>query len=373
MDHEMRSVSTKVQSELSRLGILLSAVFALCCALAFALSFWLARSLRPLETLAQHMRNISQRGLDESILRSLADLPTCHDEIGTLSRESQKMASSLLDKSKALQDQKQNLERAHLELASQNEELKNTQAKLLHSEKLGLVGRMAAQMAHEIRNPLNALNLHAEILEDQLKGDARALDHLAPLRKEINRLIKVTESYLDLSRGPRLQKGLVQVNELVEELHDLYQPLLREKDIIFTCDLGDIPALSVDRGQFLQVLGNLLKNASEAFESGQKAGGKYIRLITHYNEERREVTVTVMDNGVGIGLDQQKNIFSPFYTSKAQGTGLGLTFSRQVVEAHGGEIRFDSAPQQGTKFTLRLPVQARAEGEVSWKATELRS
>jgi signal transduction histidine kinase len=396
VDQEMRAVSAKVQAELSRLGIVLSAVLLFCCSLAFSLSYWLSRSLSPLETLAQLMRSISQRGLDEKVVHALAELPAGADEVGTLSRESQKMAATLLDRNKALQDQKQNLERAHLELAAQNEELKNTQAKLLHSEKLGLVGRMAAQMAHEIRNPLNALSLHTEILEDQLKKDPKALESLEPLRKEINRLITVTESYLDLSRGPRLQKAQVQLNEVVEELQDLYQPLLKEKDIFFTCDLGDIPPLSVDRSQFAQVLGNLIKNASEAFDESSRRGGHYIRLITHFNEERGEVTVTVMDNGVGISSEQQKNIFSPFFTSKAQGTGLGLTFSRQVVEAHGGEIDFDSAAQQGTKFTLKLPVHvgSRAEHaatkgaaavvkpdqftistnqEAPWKATELRS
>lgn len=374
IDHEMRTVSAKVQAELNRLGIALTVVLTFSCILALALSYWLARSLLPLETLAQVMRNISQTGLDENVVRELSDLPAGGDEVGDLARESLKMASSLLDKSKALQEQKKNLERAHTELGRQNEELKNTEAKLLHSEKLGLVGRMAAQMAHEIRNPLNALNLHAELLEEQLQAMPKARESLDPLRKEINRLISVTESYLDLSRGPRLQKAAVQLNEIVEELQDLYQPLLKEKGIFFTCDLGDIPPLSVDRGQFTQVVGNLVKNASEAFDEGDRTGGRYIRLITHFNVDRREVTVTVMDNGVGIPLEQQKNIFSPFFTSKAQGTGLGLTLSRQVVEAHGGEMSFDSAPQQGSKFTLKLPVQfSKKEEGVSWKPTELRS
>jgi signal transduction histidine kinase len=382
IDQEMRSVSAEVQAELSRLGIVLTVALAFCCALAFILSYWLAASLRPLEVLADVMRNISRKGLDEKEVRRLADLPSSQDEIGTLSRESQKMASSLLDKSKALQDQKQILERAHLELARQNEELKSTQARLLHSEKLGLVGRMAAQMAHEIRNPLNALNLHAEILEDQLKNDPSAMESLDPLRREINRLITVTESYLDLSRGPRLQRGLVQLNEMVEELHELYQPLLKEKGIFFTCDLGSIPPLSVDRSQFSQVLANLLKNASEAFEESGREAGRFIRVITHFDEASWEVTISVMDNGVGIDSEQKKNIFSPFYTSKAQGTGLGLTFSRQVVEAHGGEIYFDSATMQGTKFTLKLPapdgswdhgVEAMPKEEAEWKATEQRS
>jgi len=132
--------------------------------------------------------------------------------------------------------------------------------------------------------------------------------------------------------------------------------VLKEKGIFFTCDLGDVPPVPVDRPQMAQVIGNLIKNASEAFAGLQRSGAKYIRVITARDDAGGRLTVTVMDNGTGISAELQKNIFSPFYTNKAEGTGLGLTFSRQVVEAHGGEISFDSAPNQGTKFTIRLPL-----------------
>ncbi len=367
IDRENRSVSQSVQAELRKLGLMLTALLGVVCVVASLLLIWIASALRPLETLAQFMRRISSDGLTEDVVQDLAGLPETSDEIGTLSRESYKMASSILDNNKLLRDQKLNLERAHQELASQNEELRKTQNKLVHSEKLGLVGQMAAQMAHEIRNPLNALSLHAEILEDQLRKDADALESLVPLRKEINKLISVTESYLDLARGPRLQKTAVQLNEVVEELHDLYQPVLKEKGIFFTCDLGDVPPVQVDRPQIAQVIGNLVKNASEAFSGPARPGPRYIRVITACDAFAGFLTVTVMDNGAGIQADLQKNIFSPFYTNKAEGTGLGLTYSRQVVEAHGGEISFDSAPSQGTKFTIRLPVTDTVVGAV-WKA-----
>lgn len=367
IDRESRGVSLSVQSELRRLGLMLSLLLGVVCAVGTLILLWLARALRPLEALAQFMRKISSQGLTEAVVQDLAGLPETSDEIGTLSRESFKMASSILDNNKLLRDQKLNLERAHQELARQNEELRRTQNKLVHSEKLGLVGQMAAQMAHEIRNPLNALSLHAEILEDQLRSDADALESLVPLRKEINKLISVTESYLDLARGPRLQKSAVQINEVVEELHDLYQPVLKERGIFFTCDLGDVPAVPVDRPQIAQVIGNLVKNASEAFAGLQRAGARYIRVITACDRLAGSLTVTVMDNGAGIQADLQKNIFSPFYTNKAEGTGLGLTYSRQVVEAHGGEISFDSAPNQGTKFTIRLPL-AEASVAAAWEA-----
>jgi signal transduction histidine kinase len=312
--------------------------------------------LRPLEGLAQIMRSVAEMGLDEKAIRSLAEIPQNNDEVGTLARESLKMGATLLDHTKLLREQKQNLERAHAELARQHEELRSAQVKLIQSEKLGVVVKMAAQMAHEIRNPLNALNLHAELLEDHLDANPKAKEGMAPIRKEINRLITVTESYLDLARAPKLQRAPVQVNEVVSELHQLYAPVLKEKGIYLTCDLGDIPPVELDRGQFSQVVGNLLKNASEAFEGREPGGTSYIRVITQANPERRELQLTVLDNGVGMSIEQQKSIFSPFHTTKAQGTGLGLTLSRQVIEAHGGEISFDSADRRGTKFTVRLPV-----------------
>jgi signal transduction histidine kinase len=354
LDRETRLVSIGVQSEISRLGILLTAIVGLCLMGAFLMAYGLARSLKPLEILARVLRSISERGLSEIAVRELAELPDSQDEIGTLSREGYKMASSLLDQNKLLQDQKQNLERAHLELAKQNVELKKTQTKLLHSEKLGLVGKMAAQMAHEIRNPLNALNLHAELLEDQVKQNTEAMESLEPLRKEINRLITVTESYLDLARAPRLATNPLELNDLVEELHDLYEPLFREKGIHFTCDLGEIPPVAADKGQLAQVLGNLLKNAAEALESKQEP--RFVRLITQFNAEKSEALLTVMDNGAGIPEESQQHVFSPFFTSKAQGTGLGLAHSKQVVEELGGEINFESHRDRGTKFTLRMPV-----------------
>jgi signal transduction histidine kinase len=365
LDRESRDVSISVQAELRALALMLAALLGFSCLAAVVLSLWLAKSVRPLETLAQHMRAIALNGLSERSVQELAALPASHDEIGTLSRESFKMAASILDNHKALHQQKINLERAHQELAAQNDELRSTQNKLVHSEKLGLVGRMAAQMAHEIRNPLNALSLHTEILEGQLRGDAAALEDLRPLRTEINKLIAVTESYLDLARGPRLQKAPVEINQMVEELHGLYQPLLKEKGIFFTCDLGEIPAIPADRPQIAQVVANLIKNASEAFTDERAPGKRYIRVITAFRAHERDVTITVMDNGAGIAPELQKNIFSPFYTNKAEGTGLGLTFSRQVVEAHGGEIHFDSAVCQGTKFTVRLPVN---EYRPTWPA-----
>lgn len=380
IDRDTRDVSHRVQSELRWLGIMLSLVFGACCLVAAIMSYWIAQSVRPLETLALSMREISQRGLTESVVQKLAGLPESNDEIGTLSRESFKMAASILDNQKVLQDQKQNLERAHQELARQNEELRSTQNKLVHSEKLGLVGRMAAQMAHEIRNPLNALSLHSEILEEQLKGDPSARESMLPLRKEINKLISVTESYLDLARGPRLQKNPVQLNEVIEELQTLYQPVLKDKGIFFTCDLAEIPPVPADRPQMAQVVGNLIKNASEAFSDDHGSRKRYIRMMTAYDPAARDVTITVMDNGSGIPPELQKNIFSPFYTNKAEGTGLGLTFSRQVVEAHGGEITFDSAPNQGTKFTIRLPISGttmawkpRVEEGSAWKHTGQKS
>ncbi|MGZ3696423.1 MAG: ATP-binding protein, partial [Bdellovibrionota bacterium] len=112
--------------------------------------------------------------------------------------------------------------------------------------------------------------------------------------------------------------------------------------------------------------GNLLKNASEAFAGGERVGANpsYIRVITQANAQQRELLLTILDNGTGMTQEQQKNIFSPFHTTKAEGTGLGLTYSRQVIEAHGGEITFDSSERKGTKFTVRLPVSDWSEFEL---------
>ncbi|MCO5144242.1 MAG: ATP-binding protein [Oligoflexia bacterium] len=369
VDHEIRLTSASIQNDINSLGVFLSISMFACLIFSILFVFILTLSLKPLISLAEIMREISKKGLSQSIVKKLALIRDGSDEIGTLSKETKKMATILLDNEKILLEQKRNLENAHTELAQQNLALKNTKSKLLQTEKLGLIGRMSAQMAHEIRNPLNALGLHLEILESEIKNQTPLMDMIVPIKNEVNRLIGVTESYLDLARGPKLSRTKTDINKLLEESYDLYQPLLKEKGISFTCDLAHIPNTLLDKGQIAQVFGNIIKNAVESFSSDLHRERKFIRLVSSFSHDDKMIEVTILDNGVGISREDRESIFNPFYTNKAKGNGLGLVNSRQIVEAHGGVISFDSAAGQGSKFTIRLPFVeiSMNKGDLSWK------
>ena len=354
-EREHRLISLEVQKDVRRIELLLIVLIGFSFLTTFALAIWLAFILRPLQGLTLAMRSISSNGLNEKSINALAAITDSNDDLGTLTRESFRMASSLLVSSKLMNEQKLNLERAHFELAKQNVELRKTQTKLLHSDKLGIVGKMAAQMAHEIRNPLNALSLHTELLEDRMNGNAILLEGLAPIKKEIGRLAALTDGYLDMARAPKLEKSKVQLNHIIEELHSFYSPVLKEKKIHFTCDLHEVPELFIDRAQITQALTNLLKNSVEAFDEESESTAKFVRIITNWNADSKMAELTILDNGVGIPQNKIREVFSPFFTSKASGTGLGLAFSKQVVEDHEGEITFESAANIGTKFTLKFP------------------
>ncbi len=354
LEREIRLSSIGVQNDISRSGIVVTLLLALCIISAFLLSYWISSSLEPLAALTKQMQEISELGLELVPIPDSVPDGIGSDEVSVLAKEFHKMSSFVLDKTRQLNFQKKNLESAHLEMAKQNVALRKAQVRLSQSEKLSLVGRLSAQMAHEIRNPLNALGLHVELLDEQLKRSG-SLITIDPIRKEIDRLMNVSKSYLDLARAPKIEPTKENLNDLVEELQELYAPLLAEKKITLVCDLGLLPAINIDRAQFSQVLGNLLKNAVEAIELSNKKK-KIIRLETEYDEEKSSVCVRVSDTGIGMEREQKEAIFTPFFTSKSEGTGLGLVFSKQVIESHGGEISFETEKNLGTKFILRIPL-----------------
>lgn len=317
--------------------------------------FYLRRSFQPLDELTQVMKGVSESGLNSAIIASLSTEKGKVSEIALLWHSFRTMAVSLYEQSSVLQTQKVNLERANQEVAIQNDELKKARARLLQSEKLSLVGQMSAQMAHEIRNPLNAMSLHTEILESSMKEQKMNQELVYPIKREIQRLIELTDSYLNISKDPKLEIGKFQINDILEDVHQLYEPLFKERDVFFTCDLADIPEFAGDKSKLLQAITNLIKNSYEAFEGLENQKNRFVRLISQRNSVG-DLEISVLDNARGITKEQQMDLFSAFHTTKAQGSGLGLVTVKQVVEAHKGSVSCESSLGKGTKFTIRLPL-----------------
>lgn len=218
--------------------------------------------------------------------------------------------------------------------------------RLARSERLALVGQMLAQITHEVRNPLNAMSLNAELLaEDVEDSEARAM--LGTISDEIGRLERLTGRYLELSRGRRAELSPADPAEIIRDVLRVEEAAFARESVRVRLegDAGGVAELDVDAAR--RALRNVLLNAVEA-----GAGQVVIRLVRR--DER--VIIEIEDDGPGMSLTEVDQAFDPFFTTKAQGTGLGLAISRQELEDVGGELRCQSTPGQGSIFTIDLPV-----------------
>ncbi len=259
------------------------------------------------------------------------------DEIGLLAREFNTMAASL----------------------------DRQQAALRRAERLAAVGRISAQITHEIRNPLNAIGLNTELLAEEIAAlpepRGEALQMVAAISREVDRLNAVTAHYLRFARLPRPALEGLDLNELLAGLLDFRAPDLAAAGLSVVRDLAEgLPPIRGDEARLRGAFLNLLRNAREA-----TPGGGSITIRTRPLEGC--VELQIRDTGGGIPPGDLTRIFEPFYSTKERGTGLGLAFTQQVVEEHGGTIQCDSALGRGTLFTLRFPT---APGEVSAVAPE---
>ncbi|MBI3015772.1 MAG: hypothetical protein HYY65_12115, partial [Candidatus Tectomicrobia bacterium] len=264
--------------------------------------------------------------------------------------------------------QRRRVEDLNRELEEALRSLRETQDKLINSEKLAAVGQLSTKVAHEIRNPLTSMSLNLELLEDELResteglqGEAQVL--LASIRAQIEILTALTEDYLRFSRLPCLNLEPGSLAEVLEEILRFTKAEFDSRRIQVTQEWGEKPpVLLLDARQIRLAFLNLLRNAWEAMPTG---GALRIRGEPNRNAQRAPgvpgVQVSVSDSGPGISEKVREKIFDPFFTTKKDGTGLGLTLVRQIVEAHGGSVSCDSSPTGGTTFTISFPVASARE------------
>jgi signal transduction histidine kinase len=246
----------------------------------------------------------------------------------------------------------------------QREEMIRRQAEeLLRSERLSAIGKMSTQIAHEIRNPLNAIGLRLEILEEavgELAGEASP-DRVEELReltgllsREVERLTEVTEYYLRFAKFPHPQKEPMDLASMVTDLLAFFR---EEAGAVGVALEGEVPAslpLRADNNLLRQALMNLVKNALEALALRPPPEGGRIHVKAW--EEEGQARLRIRDNGPGIPPDARERIFEPFFTTKEAGTGLGLTLVQQIIREHGGEISPAGVPGEGTTFLISLPL-----------------
>lgn len=244
-------------------------------------------------------------------------------------------------------------------LEAQKAALAEQQEALLRAERLAAMGRVTAQIAHEVRNPLSAMSLDAEMLGEAIdqaaQGDEAARTEVrelsAAISREIDRLTGIVEQYLAFARGARLQLQPEDVRAVAAAAFEFQAPELQRAGLKFEQGLGEVPLWAeADAGQLRQALLNLLRNAREAL---QPLGHGTVKLLASATPNR--IRLEVVDDGPGMPPELVARIGEPFLTTRPRGTGLGLAITRQIAREHGGELTCHAAPGAGTRFVLELP------------------
>jgi signal transduction histidine kinase len=251
------------------------------------------------------------------------------------------------------------VERLNDELTGTLSRLQAAQQELLVSERMATVGRLSLKVAHEVRNPISAIELNAEMLEDIVRGrsgvdmdDAGSL--VAAIRDQVNTLDALTEEYLAFARFPQAHFEEESVNHLVHELAEFVRPVAVRQGLTMRVETDPaVPVLEIDRTLLRQAILNLVKNGLEALSRGGE-----ITIGSHATE--RGVEIVVADTGPGIAAEVGQRLFEQFFTTKPQGTGLGLSIARQIIEEHGGDLAWANRPGGGAVFTIRLPSRRSA-------------
>jgi signal transduction histidine kinase len=240
----------------------------------------------------------------------------------------------------------------------QQELLRQQQQQVLRAEQLAAVGRLATGIAHEVRNPLTAIKL---LVEGALRPHApRPLnrEQLTVLHGEIVRLEHTVQEFLDFARPPKLCRRTADLREVVEQAASLVRPRAQRQGVHLQTHVPGQPVpAEVDPGQFGAVLVNLFLNALDA----QPGGGA---VEVNWEPRPGEVRLAVSDSGPGIRPDILAQLFTPFFSSKPTGTGLGLCISRRVVEEHGGRIAVVNRQEGGVSVRIVLPASSAPSPEV---------
>ncbi len=251
------------------------------------------------------------------------------------------------------------VERLNAEVTGTLTRLQAAQQELVVAERMATVGRLSLKVAHEVRNPIAAIELNAEMLGD-IVGEHQgpemdeATNLLTAIREQVTALDALTEEYLAFARFPRPQFEEDSVNEMVAAVAEFVRPLATRQGISVRLETDPaVPPMAIDRSLLRQAVLNLVKNGLEALSQGG-----VLTATTRCLDDTVEISVS--DTGPGIPLEVGQRLFEQFFTTKPQGTGLGLSISRQIVEEHGGRIGWSSVIGAGTTFTISLPIK-RAE------------
>lgn len=241
-------------------------------------------------------------------------------------------------------------------LAESNRQLKQAQEEARRSERLAALGQLSAGLAHEIRNPLGVIKGSAEMLSQKVQGASPLAEELAGyISSEVNRLNALVARFLDFARPSRLQLQAVSAPDLVNRALDSVQAQFPSAGVtVERRYASDLPKILADEQLCEQVFVNLICNAYEAMNG--ESGKLSVSIAPDSAENVAGVAVEIQDSGPGVPAELREQIFNPFFTSKENGVGLGLSIVAKIVDDHRGSIRLKSQPGEGACFHVFLPA-----------------
>jgi two-component system NtrC family sensor kinase len=265
---------------------------------------------------------------------------TSSDELGELAETFNAMGSALKERDKQLKEY--------------------TQRKIMESERLAIIGQIAANVAHELNNPLQGIVTYSHLLLEKMTNENSTTDSLNKIVIQANRCRDIIRGLLDFSRQRKPDKTVCDINSVIDQCVSLIENQALFHNIQITKRFGeDLPMVSVDPSQMQQVFMNMIINAAEAMEeSGQ------LNLATKYDPGEELFEIEITDTGQGIPEENLKRLFDPFFTTKdvGHGTGLGLAISYGIIKEHKGTIAVESELDKGTTFRIKLPRNSVQEG-----------
>lgn len=322
VEERMDALTSAAKRRESRAMQLLLALFGLTLFVGIAISIYARRVLAPLTRVTERAEVVARGDLTPR------EIVATNDEIGELATTFEGMVAAIL----------------------------RARSEVVNAERLAAIGKMAAHVTHEIRNPLSSIGLNLELLEEEvaMREDKEASQLVGAIRGEVERLSKIAEQYLSIARRPKPNLERERVEDLVQELLTFVRLELERGNVTHRVNVdADLPDAFVDESLFRQALLNLVRNAREAMSKGGEL------VINVRTASDGGIDLSIEDTGSGIPEELRASIFDPFFTTKQRGTGLGLAVTRDIIEAHLGTIRCEGREGGGTRFAIHLP---KAEG-----------
>jgi PAS domain S-box-containing protein len=239
-------------------------------------------------------------------------------------------------------------------------DLINFRKQMERMDRLATLGELSAGIAHEIRNPLAGIKTSAQVLEESFSpGDFRA-QLISRIIKEIDRSNRLLQRFFNFAKPSRPKPGFHSLQNIIEGIQILLAPRLAKKKINFIAEFEEnLPLIFIDEGQFEQVILNLMLNAFDAMPDGGdlhiKAGFDADKIIFEGQKDPGSISIFITDSGKGISPEKIEKIFNPFYTTKSDGVGLGLSITTRLLEENQSKIEVESVPDNGTIFKVYLP------------------